>query len=455
MSTDRTIGANVVRSAPADADRACHRPICAEQWDRCGRAEPGSHRVGEEVGVTVVDGVEIGEQHGLTPRHRVRQRDVVGEHETFVALRDLDRQCGGVHDVEVASVRVDDGDVGECGGERVSARGRDHSRDLFDRADCAQLLRELGELRRTTHQHLPAIHLFAEVASRVVGDRERSPQLQVARRRRGERLQQGDVLTRPLACHSIDRTERPDDVSVGRSKRNPGPRDDAHRLEQRVLRTADVEPSVVDRDRPVGGDDVLTEGVADRVLPVQPGVHVGLDSHCADPERPLLVDEGHEDPGDAEHRSGETCQLIERVVRRGIEQMRCLDRCESIPIEDTRLHTLLPRCAVPRRISAPRPVPLHEATLEPRRDERHSRDSDGAAIVRPTTSPRRPGTSSVAVRPSRQELGDRRRLRHAVEVRHVHRERRPAELECDLQTRAAGPGQPPTGALRHECQRRR
>ena len=129
----------------------------------------------------------------------MRQRHVVGEHDPSVLRSHLRRQRGRVHDVEVAAVGVDDGDVGERRTEHVAPRRRDDPGHLLDGAHRAQLLRKLGQHRRSTHQHLASFHLRTQLAGRLVRDRKGGAELQMARRCGGQRVEQRDVLRRPLA----------------------------------------------------------------------------------------------------------------------------------------------------------------------------------------------------------------------------------------------------------------
>ena len=125
-------------------------------------------------------------------------------------------------------VIVNDSDVRERRTEHVASRRRHHPGHLLDGAHRAQFLRELSEQRRPAHQHLPPFHLRTELASCLLRQFKCGAQLQMARRCGGQRVEQGDVLGRPLAGNPVDCAERPDDVAVGRTQREPCPRNDPH-----------------------------------------------------------------------------------------------------------------------------------------------------------------------------------------------------------------------------------
>ena len=209
----------------------------------------------------------------------------------------------------------------------------------------------------------------------------------MARRCSGQRIEQRDVLPRPLPGDSIDRAERPDDVAVGRPQREPCPRNDPHRLDRRVLFTPWIEPSVIDDHGAVRGDHVLAERVPHRVLAVQAGARVRVDTDGAHPERPMLIDQRHEHPRHPEHRRSETRQLVERLVRLGVEQPGRFNRCHTLRVDHPRPQAGVPGSELRWLICARRPVPLHRPTVEQRHDVPTGRPPpNGSGVDRGTTS---------------------------------------------------------------------
>lgn len=75
----------------------------------------------------------------------------------------------------------------------------------------------------------------------------------------------------------------------------------------------------------------------------------------------MLIDERQEHPRHPEHRRCESCQLVERLVRLGVQQPGRLHRRNALWVDHTRVDALLPCRGIPGLGVAPDHVSLHEA----------------------------------------------------------------------------------------------
>lgn len=159
--------------------------------------------------------------------------------------------------------------------------------------------------------------------------------------RTGQRGERGQVRKRPGTGSIIDHAEAAEDFSSRGEQGVSGPGADVHRCDGGVVAGARIGCGVIDDERVPGEThQEVAEALTYRILPV--GDLGDVDTDAGFPERPLAVDQGHESPSRAGDPRGQRGEILEHLLRTGVQQTGGIHRRQPGRVRQRRRQPVRP-----------------------------------------------------------------------------------------------------------------